>query len=522
MRALWFVALLVAVVVGKQLCLEGEAPLAIGPGSPDRLWCTEDDCTLKWALTVDTATVDDQRWALEATVNGTSLSHLFPQLTDVRIQCSTSGEVIATTSSGPNAERLRLIWTYSGVSSVSCSYVLTTADLQSDFRNFEALLAYSGHISSFDATFSSQDAHYSIASREQVCPASQPEDGGAATAGTHTPPPETCSIGACRHSPATWRSMQDHPAWLVIGADRFCSLSCHDIIFGKGQARYMPVHWMEESVQLCAAKLNAAMYGCALPLDTNEALANSNEYLTNLLKCSLNANRDTIVRSVANWNSQEIKCDLEAGDNAGSGQGQNVHAKGTSTEESYLIWAIVMTVAFVILCVVMAGILLSFAGPIRSYLMGTARSLTQGVSSERVGGEMEMTAMPSSSSFLASFFASDEGAEEDTGEVAPRPTMIARRTQPMAPPVYGSAQGFAGASAPLMAGPEQMTVPTLAQQYAPAPSFGAYASPTYSTTPASYYMSSAGAAPGATTAAPAVAQGFTLSSYAQGDTTGLQ
>lgn len=503
LRWVVLVALLTALAHGKLLCLQGEAPLAVAPGAPDRAWCTADDCTLRWSLTLDTTTVDDQRWALQATVNGTALSQLIPQLTDVRVQCSTSGEVIATTSSGPNSERLRLIWTYSGVSSVSCAYVLSAADLQADFRNFQALLAYSGHISSFDATFSSQAPDYSIASVEQPCP--QADTSSSSTSGHPHSQPESCQIGDCRHAVTKWHALPDDPTWHAVQMERFCSLSCSDIIMDKGQAKAMPVHWREEAQQLCAAKLNAAMYGCSLPLDTNEALQNSNEYLSNPLKCSLNADRTIIVTEVAAWNSHDTQCVLDGNDNAGTDTG--VTKNSTSKADAYLIWAIVMTVAFALLCVVALGVLLAFAGPIRAYMAGSARALTNSIASERVGGEMEMVPVASEQSFLSSFFSSGD-YEEDTGEV-PRPSMRAYHAQPR--------QGPQPLMSLMAAAQMKPSAPTRSEEHLTA-AYYASPAPTYASnyaTPAHFSYTSA---PGQ--CAPAPERKFSLSSYASGDPTG--
>jgi len=498
-------AALVATVLGKQLCLQGEAPLAIGPGSPERLWCTEDDCTVRWALTLDTTTVDDQRWALQATVNGTSLSQLFPQLTDVRVQCSTSGEVIATTASGPNAERLRLIWTYSGVSSVSCAYVLSTVDLEADFRNFQALLAYSGHISSFDATFSSQAADYSIGSSEQQCPA--PASTATTTGHVH-PYAETCSIGACRHGVDVWRVLKEDPTWHAVEADRLCSLSCHDIIMNKGQAAQMPINWRQEAELLCAAKLNSAMYGCHLPVDTEPEIANSQEYLSNPLKCSLNVKRTGIVQALTVWNNHDDVCNFDAASGDAGGE-QSVSTENLSREQSYLIWAIVMTVAFVVACMVAIGVLILCWSPIRAYAFALLSGVTSNAQNRlaanaggaacRLGDEVEMT------SFWSSVFGSDDEEYDGT------PPTRSVHSQSLQSPAQFAQQ-------PVQ---EELAKATYSQ---PPATYLHYTTPVASAppsvytsyVPSQYYMSTTGDAPGCS----GPTRNVQLSSYADDDATG--
>lgn len=374
--ALLFLLLAVAAAGATQMCLSGEAALVPGVSAPDEPWCNADDCTLRWRLSFDTATVANQRWPLEATINGTAVTSLWPALTDVGIQCSTSGELIATTASGSGGERLRLVWTYAGVSSFSCTYMLGAIDTASDFRNFQALLAYSGHIASFDATFSSQAPGYSLAAASIVCPA-PPSSTGALPTPSSTP---ACVIGGCRYTPAQWRSHKTSPVWQAVLGRSFCSISYSDIIYSRGQAKNMPVHWLREAQLLVAADMDAAMYGCALPIDTNAAVAASYAYISNSLNCALNVDRADVVMALNEWTDGSAAC---INDNGVTSDGGKAHSasSGTSKEQSYLIWAIVMTITTAVLLVLLAAVLILFARPLMSWVTGSRSGGSDGVKS---------------------------------------------------------------------------------------------------------------------------------------------
>jgi hypothetical protein len=435
------VALLVATALAAELCLTGTAPLAVGASAPQEGWCNSADCTLTWALTFDTVTVGAQRWPLTATVNGTALTTLYPALTDVGIQCSTSGEIIATTATAVGGQRLRLVWTYAGVQSFSCAYMLSSVDLESDFRNFQALLAYSGHISTFDATFSSQAFAYSIADQQVACPAPEP---GTST-GEAPLPAGPCVIGGCRHTPAAWRSLPHSPVWASVVGAAFCSLSYQDIINAHGGARFMPMHWLQEAQQLAAADLNAHLYGCALPTSTDAAIASSFAYLSNQLNCALNGDRSNIVGAVADWNDGELVCAQEAGAAASHG---SAHADSTSKETSYLIWAIVMTVLFVAAVMLLLLLVMLFGSQLLAMVSGGASA--SGVAS--LGTELSMWQR------LARI---GDGYDDDASDRVP----IATAYRPQPPPPTYSLPAPDGPTNAHFYGSEYATYP-----YAPPPS----------------------------------------------------
>lgn len=363
MRALFVLVALAGLAAAAQMCLSGEAALVPGAGAPREPWCNSDDCTLRWSLSFDSATVGAQRWPLHASINGTALTTLWPALGDVGIQCSTSGELIATTATASGGQRLRLVWTYAGVSSFSCTYMLGAIDTASDFRNFQALLAYSGHIASFDATLSTQAPEFSLAGTAVVCDAPPPVPGAQPTPSS----PPTCVIGGCRYTPAQWRAHKTSPVWQAVTGRQFCSISYADIIFSRNQAKFMPVHWMREAQLLVAADMDAALYGCALPTDTNAALAVSYAYISNPLNCALNVDRADVVSALADWTDGAAACTQDASD---ASSGGHVHHAGTSKEQSYLIWAVVMTVVVGVMCILIVALLILFARPLLAFVTG--------------------------------------------------------------------------------------------------------------------------------------------------------
>ncbi len=164
-----FGTFLLSVNAASMMCVKGRTSLTPSPGSPAREWCSSapDGCTVDFAFTFDAESPNAQRWPLKASVgplgNQTALVALFPELSDIGFQCAPSGDIVATTRIGSNNERLRFIWGYSGVSSSSCAFTMSSVNLDADFVQFQALLAYSGYMSMFDAGSTTNDRRYSIA-----------------------------------------------------------------------------------------------------------------------------------------------------------------------------------------------------------------------------------------------------------------------------------------------------------------------------------------------------------------------
>jgi len=431
MRALILLLIVAGAALAAPICLAGEAALVPGASAPLQTWCNHEDCTLRWRLSFDTATVGDQRWPLEATINGTALTALWPALTDVGIQCSTSGELIATTATASGGQRLRLVWTYAGVSSFSCTYMLGTVDRASDFRNFQALLAYSGHIASFDATLSSQAPEYSLAATSVVCDV----PAGTGPAPSAAPAPSACVIGGCRYTPAQWRGHRTSPVWQTVVGREFCAISYADIIFVRGQAKNMPVHWLREAQLLVAADMDAALYGCALPTDTNTALAVSLAYIGNPLNCALNVERTEVVAAINDWTDGSAACTQDASDAGGHVH----HSSTTSTEQSYLIWAVVMTVAFALACMGVVAFIILFFRPILAFVT----SGLGGAQAVRVGDEIGRAPKPHTAwTRISSVLFGDDVYDDGSvgAELTPAPEHIALTPMvtmvpaPVAPP----------------------------------------------------------------------------------------
>lgn len=413
---------LLALAAAEQLCLHGSVPLSLNDASVERApWCTGEACEMHFALQFDTAHASDRRWPLNVTMaDGTELSTEFPALAAASIQCSTSGEVIVTSDSAPTGERVRFIWTYSGVSSYSCAYVFSEIRLDQDFRAFEALLAYSGHISSFDAVYATQTGDYSLSALSESCvdrPVLAPNN-----------TTDQCTVGDCRYGAADWRARPNDPTWAALGDQlTFCHLNCRTILYDKDQARYQAVHWREEAQALCAAHLNAAMYGCALPVEQVPALANSQAFLSNQLHCALNVDRSQVVKQVQEWNDGRLECDLQAEDAAGTDQTVQ-HSASQKKQNAYLIVMIVFIVLFVIAAALLVMMLCLFGAQLGYMLQRGSMDTSQ------VGTEMTGTG----------FFSSP--VDDDPDAYTPEPSFAELTTpyysQPSAPPpVFGAAAG---------------------------------------------------------------------------------
>lgn len=383
-----------------QLCVRGSADLSLNAEQGDQsapVWCTAASCRLEFALQFEPAHAGDRRWPLNVTAgDGTSLSEQWPALATATIQCSTSGEVIVTSDTAPGGERVRLIWTYSGVASYSCAYVFSEVALDSDYRAFEALLAYSGHISSFDAVYATQSTDYSLHALSEPCAddTEPPVQGGSLSGDDGT---AQCEVGACRRELASWLARPHDAAWAVLedgvdAAPSYCHLDCKSIMLNQGGARYQAVHWRNEAAELCTAHLNAASYGCALPVDTVPALANSQAFLANPLHCALNLDRAAVLDALRDWNAQDAACQA-ADDAADAEQEQRAGAAASEhKQQTYLVVMIVFIVLSAVLLVLLTAMCCAFGRQMITSMLhggGAAPLYAQsqlGVEMQPVGG----------------------------------------------------------------------------------------------------------------------------------------
>lgn len=412
-------------------CLRGEIPLVLGVDAPAREWCSRADCTLQWRLDFDATRVSLQRWPFDAWVNGTRLSSLYPTLVDAAIQCSSAGEMIVTTGSGPNGERVRLVWTYSGASSFSCEFMLSTVDWRTDFRQFQALLSYSGHIAAFDATASSQSVTESLDELRTPCQS--------VTSGGHTPPPpvdassssssssttsdgdggETCVVGACRRSVAGWVARPRDIAWRTVAELKFCSFSLADVMFERRATMDLPLHRRSAIQRLGAAYINAGMYGCPLDEQFDDILAD----LVNPLHCTLNTPHVAAEHALDEYNDHDDDCktvDEETTHSVG------VNVVSTKKAKGYLAWAITMTVLFAVVIGLLAVTLMCTY----PYLMQLASGWFSVANRSGLSTLKDEIGAPPRPSFIASFLGVSPYADDGTEPMQQTQLMVSTAQPP--------------------------------------------------------------------------------------------
>ena len=325
-----FGALLLSVNAASMMCVKGRTSLTPSPGSPAREWCSSapDGCTVDFAFTFDAESPNAQRWPLKASIgpldNRTALVALFPELSDIGFQCAPSGDIVATTRIASNNERLRFIWGYSGVSSSSCAFTMSSVNLDADFVQFQALLAYSGYMSMFDAGSTTNDRRYSIAqlSSSANC-ASSPTVSSTSGGGSTTTPCST--ISDCRYPTSVWQTkFKNHLAWQSVADKKFCGLSYRTIMLSSKATKPFGSNWLAEARELIAVALNAARTGCGMPLNLAFVEA-SWVYISDPLSCALNTPRSHSVSTLSTWNDQTSVCNMLV---SGSGAGAEAETTG--------------------------------------------------------------------------------------------------------------------------------------------------------------------------------------------------
>lgn len=381
---------------GSTSCVKGRVTLTT---TADRPWCREggddNDCVLDFDFQFDSEAPSGSRWPLNAWVgsnskNRTALSSLFPELIDVAFQCSTTGDVLATTRSGTNGERLRFMWRYTGVSSFSCAYTFSSVDLIEDFTQFTALLAYSGRVSTFDASYTSISDVYSIGKLSSAanCPLVPVATAGGGSASTTTSGgagggggggSSACTISDCRHPLSAWKSkpLKSSATWKAIQHKALCGISYRDLIFESGgEIRRMGANWLDDARELIICELNAAQSACPLPVGLSY-VAELASYLQNPLNCGQNTLHADWLSSLRSWNDQTLVCDMlkasgggSAGED-GAGDGSSVHAAARVKRRDMII-IIVVSVTAGTLCLILMGCCCLFlcCAPLRTLVFG--------------------------------------------------------------------------------------------------------------------------------------------------------
>lgn len=377
-------ALFYASALGARVCISGSDTLALGSIEPATTWyCTEDNCTVNWSFEFDT-TVDqsEYRWPIEITVgdNSTLLSDLFPEIQSVDLQCSTSGDVIATTEHGPNNERFRMIWSYDYTSAYGCEELFPLIDFQTDYTNYQSLLSFSGSIS-FDGVLSTDNANKSLEALSNDCPSVSPTPSpshGATPSITasmpHTPTPNPteipCAEVSCARGADYWLDDPNNAAWYVIADEDICGVSMQDILSDEGASVDLPINLLELAKSYIVVRLSCVAFGCEAPLDEDEAdvleaYRHAQQVFDNIYNCAANTERDEVRLTLDDWVHRK------SGDecvNPASGESSPVNVENLKSERhSYLIWALVVTIilgvvllAACVLCVFLVPYMMSY------------------------------------------------------------------------------------------------------------------------------------------------------------------
>jgi hypothetical protein len=330
------------------ICVHGQVPLSLGAQATGRDWCSAGGCVLEFAFQFDPTVASGRLWPLNASIGsglpGSTrkvLTQLFPNMNGMTMQCLTSGDIIFTTPIGLNNERLRFIWSYNGISSFTCDSTFDDLELTTDFKRYQALLSYSGGLATFDATFLSLSANYSLGELS-----ADPSHGcfgtGTVTNGGHTA--GECTISDCRYPASLWLGKLKHnAAWAAIAGKTFCGVDYATIMKKPGNyfVKQMQKGWLAEARQLITCELNAARSGCALPTEL-DFVTDSLDYLSNPLNCAQGQGDGDRYTALVNWNDQMVTCkavnDPVAADNGANGEAIDVDAK----KNAYIyFWAMI-------------------------------------------------------------------------------------------------------------------------------------------------------------------------------------
>lgn len=347
--------LVVACTHAQMLCITGSAPLVLASGSPPRPWCNSGgtaNCMLDFSFQFNVSAPSAQRWQLNATLglgaNRTVLATLFPALSDLAFQCSSNGDIVASTRTGPQNQRLRLVWTYAGsASTTSCTQRLLAVDLVNDMLAFSASLAYSGFITVYDAVFLSTDTAYSLGllAYEGSCAdrlaALEAEQDAGTLANCSSP-------SACRFPSAQWAlaPLKSDPAWQAFLHSSLCTISYADIINNRGaRVHAQGGNWLAEARELIAVFLNAARADCSPPYAALPVLRDSYAYLNASANCARNQLNATRLAALRAWNDNAQYCTLaDTVDDLAASTTSAVHATATSDDSTQTTYMIVMIV----------------------------------------------------------------------------------------------------------------------------------------------------------------------------------
>lgn len=350
-------ALLPAPARAEPVCLAGSIALVVSQNAPRTEFCNATLCTADFELAFDSDLANVGRWPLTVRfADGSHLADRYPALGDVALQCDAAGEIAASTAVGPANERMRLVWSYLGASSIDCIATLAAVNWTADFAAFQLLFAYGGSPTVYDAIASSTDAaQTSLGALRVACPTPEPAPG------PDVPPP--AEFSACRYPAWVWAGPRAATSeWDAVQGRHLCSASFADVLAGEGAAAALSKSVLRLARATAAVALNAAMTG----VSDDDARAVLPEYgqalelLGSSYECVAGRDHGALSAVLEAFNNATSTCAddpyREAASSSNTNSTSPVSSASAKRERGYLIWAIVATVVLgvvlLMLCVV--------------------------------------------------------------------------------------------------------------------------------------------------------------------------
>lgn len=376
MQRVVFVLLVILAVVctASRLCLHDTVTLTLVDTSQENSFCTHaDGCLFEWSVEVDTDQLDPiaetaqrPRWPITILVGSqkTPITTIHPELNDVDVMCSPTGDVIMTTQTTANNERLRFIWSYDTTGAYTCMELFSHLDPASGFRNFQALFAFDGSIM-FNAAYSSRDSFHSLYHQQVECPTSSPVQphGGEPMLPSPSSAPvaqmdHTCAnIIVCTYDSTFWSKQEDSPTYLALASERVCGVTNEDIFEKKGDYIKLKSNIASQARRLFVQKLTVASYGCHYPQgkESFEAYESMNRYLSDPINCNSDVYHQDWMDTLSNYEQGRLEIpnckDMQGGKIGKESNHTSPCSSCENKRDIYLYWAIAATVlAGVLLC----------------------------------------------------------------------------------------------------------------------------------------------------------------------------
>ena len=441
MRVLFLILSLVLVANAARLCLHDTATLTLVDTSQENSFCShQDGCLVEWSIEVDTDQLDPAsetaqrpRWPISILVGPqkTPLTTIYPEVDDVDVMCSPTGDIMMSTQTTANNERMRFIWSYDTTGAYSCMELFSHLDPASGFRNFQALFAFDGSIM-FNAAFSSRDSFHSMYHQQVECPTSAPVQphGGEPM----RPSPSAAPVSqmdhvcaneiVCTYDSTYWSKQEDTPVYLAMSAERVCGVTNDDIFKRKGDYVKLKPNIAAQARTLFIQKLTVASYGCHYPegQESFEAFESLDRYLSDPVNCNSDVYHEDWMDTMADYEQGRLEIPNCKSMSGGQISKASNHTPGScssceSKRDIYLYWAIAATVV--------AGLLLV------GFLITLVFLLAYVCADPRHGGRRG--AFASISAAIRDDDDSDDDDEEDEQEMEERMQKPKKRTKRRAP-----------------------------------------------------------------------------------------